>query len=586
MKRIIYLTISIVMVFMMPNKLAAQTSDTLVVFASPISDTNTLDAVVAADQAGAHHLVYKLVSTDTPYVFNATVVVNNNVTFLGVLGKDGRPPCIQPNVLSDGSVPGHLFTFTQAGSTVRIENLYLLGVSVNNSVSWGDGFGVTITADNVKCYINNVIFEQWGQFGINYSGKWDSFWITNCKFRNFVNPGSGYTGEAFRNRNDLGRFPTDTLVMKYNTFLALNGYVAAPVTTGPLTYWDFEHNTIVGVYKNPFFAMNATNWICQHNIFYATYSGGMGNGEYPYWDRIWTPGIGAIIDLDTLSKANAADFGVDTTKSNWSALAEGKRVIHVNDNIYFRPSSITNFINAINDTVKSTADTLYQVDWMNAITQGLFADHNMWPGLQDIGNQNVDPGFGSGVAAMIGAPGTTIPAGDGIGLLPWLLQSRSNGGVATDLWGYMQSAPNYSSGNWVPAWPLPEQASNDLKYSASLTATDGMKYGDPYWFTGNITTGVKQVKSSTPDKFSLNDNYPNPFNPSTNISFSLSKEGNVSLSIYNVMGQLIKTVVDNSYMGKGEHQFNVNMDNFATGIYFYTLRQGSNVITKKMVLLK
>ena len=156
------------------------------------------------------------------------------------------------------------------------------------------------------------MFEQWSQFGINYSGNWDSFWITNCKFRNFVNMGSDYTGEAFRNRNDLGHFPTDTVIMRYNTFLCLNGYVSAPVTTTYMRYFDFTHNTVVGVFKNPFFAMNATNWNFQHNIMFATYAGGMGNGEYPWWDRIWTGGLGAVIDLDTLSKSVAA-WVVDTT---------------------------------------------------------------------------------------------------------------------------------------------------------------------------------------------------------------------------------------------------------------------------------
>lgn len=242
-------------------------NDTLVVYASPISIT--LDSIVSKDQRTSPHLVYKLVSVDTPYAFNAGIAVNNSVSFVGALGAQNRPPCIQPNVVTGGTIPGHLFTFTKPGSVVKLKNLYLLGASVENSINWGDGFGVTVTADSVKMYIDNCVFEQWGQFGINYSGNWDSFWITNCKFRNFVNPGSDYTGEVLRNRNDLGHFPTDTLVMNYNTFLCLNGYVAAPVTTTYMRYFGFEHNTIMGTFKNPFFAMNATNWKFQHNILHA-----------------------------------------------------------------------------------------------------------------------------------------------------------------------------------------------------------------------------------------------------------------------------------------------------------------------------
>jgi hypothetical protein len=143
-----------------------------------------------------------------------------------------------------------------------------------------------------------------------------------------------------------------------------------------------------------------------------------------------------------------------------------------------------------------------------------------------------------------------------------------------------------TNADWTPAWPLPE--STDLKYSNTTvenSSTDGKPLGDPYWFTGT-PTGVKQVPAESPIKFALSNNYPNPFNPSTTIKFSIAKEGNVTLNVYNVMGQLVKSVVNNAHMSQGEHNYIVNMDNFASGVYFYTLRQGSNIITKKMVLLK
>ena len=109
---------------------------------------------------------------------------------------------------------------------------------------------------------------------------------------------------------------------------------------------------------------------------------------------------------------------------------------------------------------------------------------------------------------------------------------------------------------------------------------------DEYQALGPVVTGIRQQSSSTPTQFTLSNNYPNPFNPSTNIRFSIAQSGNVSLKIYNVLGQLVKTIIDNVYENKGNYEFNVNMDNFASGIYFYMLNQGSQQITKKMVLLK
>jgi len=85
--------------------------------------------------------------------------------------------------------------------------------------------------------------------------------------------------------------------------------------------------------------------------------------------------------------------------------------------------------------------------------------------------------------------------------------------------------------------------------------------------------------------FDLSQNYPNPFNPSTDVKVSLKQSGGMSLKIYNVLGQLVK-VVDQGYRAAGVYVYNVTMDNLSSGVYFYTLQQGSNTMTKKMLLLK
>ena len=101
----------------------------------------------------------------------------------------------------------------------------------------------------------------------------------------------------------------------------------------------------------------------------------------------------------------------------------------------------------------------------------------------------------------------------------------------------------------------------------------------------SVPTAIRQQPSSVPSKFDLSNNYPNPFNPSTTINVSLVKNGVMSLKIYNVLGQLVE-VVDQGYKSAGEYSYSVRMDNFASGVYFYTLQQGPNMMTKKMVLLK
>ncbi len=88
----------------------------------------------------------------------------------------------------------------------------------------------------------------------------------------------------------------------------------------------------------------------------------------------------------------------------------------------------------------------------------------------------------------------------------------------------------------------------------------------------------------------LKQNYPNPFNPTTSISFSLPKSGKASLKIYNIKGQLVKTLVNGPTAG-GDHTVvwngkNDNDNSVSSGIYFYSLKSGSHTETKKMMMVK
>jgi uncharacterized protein (TIGR02145 family) len=85
--------------------------------------------------------------------------------------------------------------------------------------------------------------------------------------------------------------------------------------------------------------------------------------------------------------------------------------------------------------------------------------------------------------------------------------------------------------------------------------------------------------------FRLNQNYPNPFNPSTTISFNLSDEAHVRLTIYNIIGQEVNTLVDDK-LSAGPHQIEWNASGMASGIYMYKLSAGNYQSVKKMILTK
>ena len=88
-----------------------------------------------------------------------------------------------------------------------------------------------------------------------------------------------------------------------------------------------------------------------------------------------------------------------------------------------------------------------------------------------------------------------------------------------------------------------------------------------------------------PDQFDLKQNYPNPFNPSTQIEYHLPIAGNVSLNIYNMLGEIV-VELDNGFKNSGSHSIIFNGSMLPSGVYFYQIRSGDFVRTKKMTLMK
>jgi Secretion system C-terminal sorting domain/FG-GAP repeat/FG-GAP-like repeat len=98
-------------------------------------------------------------------------------------------------------------------------------------------------------------------------------------------------------------------------------------------------------------------------------------------------------------------------------------------------------------------------------------------------------------------------------------------------------------------------------------------------------TGVKKENASSPKVFELYQNYPNPFNPTTTISFSLPKSSFTTLKIYDLLGREITTLINAELMA-GHYSKTWQANSFSSGVYFYSLRSGGFVETKKLLLQK
>jgi hypothetical protein len=114
--------------------------------------------------------------------------------------------------------------------------------------------------------------------------------------------------------------------------------------------------------------------------------------------------------------------------------------------------------------------------------------------------------------------------------------------------------------------------------------------GPSFTNTGAIYTnppviGITQTGTEIPKEYSLIQNYPNPFNPTTNIKFALPKSGLVKLVIYDILGNEVKTIV-NEFKNAGSYTVDFDASSLSSGVYMYKITSGNFIDTKKMMLIK
>jgi len=152
---------------------------------------------------------------------------------------------------------------------------------------------------------------------------------------------------------------------------------------------------------------------------------------------------------------------------------------------------------------------------------------------------------------------------------------------------------NETAGSKPGPYYLDADTAYDGMYRPNSTA---MVEGDErpsagWWFTGHdsikgtISGEGTGVADAAPSAFSVEQNSPNPCNPTTTIGFSIADAGNVTIDVYNVAGQKVDTIANN-YMDAGNHSVVWDGSDFSAGVYFYIVKSGDFSKTVKMTLLK
>ncbi|MFA7288151.1 MAG: M20/M25/M40 family metallo-hydrolase [Melioribacteraceae bacterium] len=182
-----------------------------------------------------------------------------------------------------------------------------------------------------------------------------------------------------------------------------------------------------------------------------------------------------------------------------------------------------------------------------------------------------------------------------IGLKPYIINPGTDRSDHSSFWGY-----NFSAVTMIENFTTINGYREFNPYYHSIFDNMNVINTD-YLFNGirlavaalgkiaavNEVTSVKDENEDLvlPSEFVLEQNYPNPFNPATMISYSLPREGFVSLRVYDILGNEAAELV-NEQKSAGTHRVNFNAENLSSGIYFYTLETGGKRLANKMMLLK
>ncbi len=143
----------------------------------------------------------------------------------------------------------------------------------------------------------------------------------------------------------------------------------------------------------------------------------------------------------------------------------------------------------------------------------------------------------------------------------------------------------FISSTFTPVQSSSIQVGQSVTVWAEQDQNGNLKAVQVQQISSGVTAANDKNNPSLPTAYELKQNYPNPFNPSTDITFTLTKQEEVSLVVYNIIGQEVARLVSGQ-MSAGSHIVKFNASKLTSGVYLYRLKAGNFVAVKKMLLLK
>lgn len=385
--------------------------------------------------------------------------------------------------------------------------------------------------------------------------------ITNCRFTDM-----GFLGRSNLGAGkgiDIRAGSIDSFIVVNNSFINWQDRIIRHFSsTANIQYLRFEHNTCVnGMSYHGMLSLGRTGKkvIIKDNLLYDAFA------------------MGA--DSDAVRQAEFTDSGEKDA---------------------FGGARMTWVVSVPNDSTAWTVKKNYYV--VSTAGKGFLDSASVWPIVANPALTEGSP-LTYKINSRIGADSTTAftKTTTTFPNMPKLM-------VAMMKW-YRTPKASLGSGktkettNWLPMYDYDRRSvgyySDTLNLAfpttdAVYTAADGnYPVGDLNWFPARYTAwkndptvDVQEQGEAVPEAFSLAQNFPNPFNPSTQITFTLARASKVTLEVYDILGRQVATLINGDLRSAGRHEMQFTAAGLASGVYFYRLSADQKVATMKMMLVR
>lgn len=478
---------------------------------------------------------------------------------------------------AEGPIPIIYGVVEEGGSNVPIDfidaqgSVYLKNIAVNGifdldpeyaSFTYGAPRELVVynVSGDYTMTVDGCIFEHAYQADLRTFAGIRSINVTNCTFAN--SGAAPWKGVGDGRAVDLRNTSCDTLLMVNNTFVNGQDRVVRHIaSTARLNNFIFEHNTVVhngGRYGVMALGLIGDKVQIRNNLFVDPMAFGADTLAQRQWDFREN---GETFNSSLPDKVNMVWVYHQKEETPYATTFDIK-----NNYWLDTPEMLANW-----DNIRTNFDPLIKsaAPLSDYITSQLDDPSKAFTELDNITFGNV-PEPMTGMVYWYHRPS---PEGSG---------GNSSGGSEFQ--------------NMDKRTTVYHRDTLDCSYSTSSPAytgaLGGYPAGDLNWFPGKkaeweAAGGITDVQKLEllPTQYSLEQNYPNPFNPSTTIRFNIPEAGNVRISIYNVLGQEVATVV-NQKLEAGSYNYNFDASKLASGVYVYQLKTENFVTSKKMMLLK